>query len=1238
MIRFIFYFAYFFNFYFVVCQQLSSVEYDALHDLYLATNGPSWIYRPSNTSVPWNFSLPDANPCEDSWQGVSCACDLECNVHSLVLNGHNLTGTVPDSIGNLQHCEELDLSYNSIRSQFPESVGSMVQLKVINLRMNQLIGSLPATMGSLTALREVDYSGNDLRIIPESFYNNKSTIELLNVGRNYVEGSISPRIDQLTHLKLLTMDLNLLNGSIPATIGNLVNLTVLQIQLNYMTGVIPENIGNLKLLEEFDISFNFFASTIPSSVGNLLKLTNFLVNVNTLFGKLPPSFGNTSMRYLDCDQNLLSGPIPSTFSKLDQLFWLYMTGNSFTGEINVISSVHSIYGVALARNFFYGEVSPLVFGSPKNSQQFKGLFEFAAEFNSLSGALPITNKTQIVEYQLSNNYFTGNIPTNYSNFFSGINYFSVDHNYLFGTIPQALLTAKHLTTINASYNLFTGSLFLPSAADIGQNIVQLCFENNFFTGTISSSCGNLEKLVTFTVSNNELSGTVPATFRNLQNLKVLSLNNNKLQGSMNLLLSEGLPSNMTTIDLSNNQFTGSLASEFFQNKSSHLETFIAVSNCLTGSLPESICLAKSLVSLVLDGLSTAENCRIQLFNNIPFIDSFTLKNGLDGSVPICFYSVPTLETLHLSGNGLTGSIPSNDVQISSSLTDLTLSHNTLTGTIPESFQYKYWLNLDLSYNKITGTLSTSSFNALNSQNSTLSLDVNRLSGNFPSSLLNLDSISVLNGNLFGCNLEGNDLPSHDPDFKSYSCGSNTVNDLLYVWAALIGLLMIGCISYYFYYLHRSEDAKERVTEAEYLEELKLLMFKIREYYQKVEEFSSLNPSSNISKLHRSFQNLRKIVFLLSLLLVIVFLPVYVILTAFYQTYEVEYAWNVSAVLLSSSVAAVVLLLLFTGITALLYILLLRSMPQAKEAGKNSSSQSISTRGTESSSLSSFVISDLFRMNFETVLTYVFIFLFDFVVMIFADILYILVVINYGAVEITLAAIALAIFRIVSNNILARKSIPATRYYCSKLLSRGHERHTEDSPGNNTVNRKEDSYVVASNTADVAFLEIMTLFNILLIPVLVVLITLPDCFYNAFIQSANVSSSFSFRLCEEYFEFSFGSISVSTGIFCVDQTQNTSYTPPFIYLYQCSSKIIIYYVPVYLILFLISGVLFPLKNFLVFAQLTWREGQNSKQDSKEANSVLISCNRFFRFLTPASLRPLISIRHHKKRPFYFLESR
>ena len=61
---------------------LSQQEFQALKDLYYNCSGDHWAWDlklPASTR--WNFSNPDANPCQESWQGIQCSCQNATYTH-----------------------------------------------------------------------------------------------------------------------------------------------------------------------------------------------------------------------------------------------------------------------------------------------------------------------------------------------------------------------------------------------------------------------------------------------------------------------------------------------------------------------------------------------------------------------------------------------------------------------------------------------------------------------------------------------------------------------------------------------------------------------------------------------------------------------------------------------------------------------------------------------------------------------------------------------------------------------------------------------------------------------------------------------------------------------------------------------------------------------------------------------------------------------------------------------------
>jgi hypothetical protein len=154
-----------------------------------------------------------------------------------------------------------------------------------------------------------------------------------------------------------------------------------------------------------------------------------------------------------------------------------------------------------------------------------------------------------------------------------------------------------------------------------------------------------------------------------------------------------------------------------------------------------------------------------------------------GSVPPCLWNLANLKVLHLSGNGITGTLPAN---IKASFSDVRMGYNKLSCTLVT------WLGtlkvLDLSYNRIQGTLDhLNSFgSSYPTSETSLKMNNNLLSGTFSSNLTRLTNVSILSGNVFSCL---SPKVSKDTDVSSYICGSQDLNDGLYAWVAVTGLIV-----------------------------------------------------------------------------------------------------------------------------------------------------------------------------------------------------------------------------------------------------------------------------------------------------------------------------------------------------------------------------------------------------------------------------------------------------------------
>lgn len=126
-----------------------------------------------------------------------------------------------------------------------------------------------------------------------------------------------------------------------------------------------------------------------------------------LSGKIPAkSFSNmTNLQTLSLRYNALSGPLPADmFSSLTSLRNIYLQHNFFDGQIpDSLFSLTSLVRVNLAENNFSGPISP----SFNNLTRLGTLY---LQNNHFSGPIPDLNLPSLVQFDVSGNNLTGEIP------------------------------------------------------------------------------------------------------------------------------------------------------------------------------------------------------------------------------------------------------------------------------------------------------------------------------------------------------------------------------------------------------------------------------------------------------------------------------------------------------------------------------------------------------------------------------------------------------------------------------------------------------------------------------------------------------------------------------------------------------------------------------------------------------------------------------------------------------------
>jgi LRR receptor-like serine/threonine-protein kinase FLS2 len=82
-------------------------------------------------------------------------------VEMINLEFNQLTGTIPDSIGDYPLLQELYLQKNDLSGRIPATIANLVSLNALDLSNNDLSGLIPTSLNNLLDLLYCNLSGNN---------------------------------------------------------------------------------------------------------------------------------------------------------------------------------------------------------------------------------------------------------------------------------------------------------------------------------------------------------------------------------------------------------------------------------------------------------------------------------------------------------------------------------------------------------------------------------------------------------------------------------------------------------------------------------------------------------------------------------------------------------------------------------------------------------------------------------------------------------------------------------------------------------------------------------------------------------------------------------------------------------------------------------------------------------------------------------------------------------------------
>ncbi|KAF7840304.1 putative leucine-rich repeat receptor-like protein kinase [Senna tora] len=336
----------------LVAAQTSTQDFTALSSLseFWENKPPSWV---------------GADPCGSGWEGIHCT---NSRVTSIILSSMNIggrlsgdiqslselvtlelsynkdmTGTIPDEIGNLTKLQTLILVGCGFSGSIPDSIGSLKQLSFLALNLNQFTGNIPRTLGNLSSIDWLDLADNQIEgTIPVSDDQGPGldmllTAQHFHLGNNKLIGEIPAQLfSSNMKLKHLLLDNNQLNGSIPGTLGVVTSLEVVRLDRNQISGEVPSNISDLINLSELYLSNNKLTGSLPDLTG-LNDLTYVDLSNNTFNSAGIPSWASSLplLTTLKLENTGVEGQIPVSIFNQSNIESVEMRNNQLNGTLDI---------------------------------------------------------------------------------------------------------------------------------------------------------------------------------------------------------------------------------------------------------------------------------------------------------------------------------------------------------------------------------------------------------------------------------------------------------------------------------------------------------------------------------------------------------------------------------------------------------------------------------------------------------------------------------------------------------------------------------------------------------------------------------------------------------------------------------------------------------------------------------------------------------------------------------------
>lgn len=515
----------------------SHPDYNALVDFYNATQGDNWTD---------NTNWLDTTAPISTWYGIT---ETNGRVTGINLNSNNLSGTIPESFGNLTNLETFSIRINNIYGSLPESIVNLTKIQYFDINSNSIVGIIAPWIGIYTDLWYYD------------------------IGWNFISGNIPEDLTTLDNLQYIYLQNNSLTGDLPS--NNIPqSLNVFDASNNNLSGAVP-NFSFITTLTFLNISGNRFEfadlepnySDINNSLGaNFIYSPQQLVDTplnevlligesSTLITNVSGTQNSYAWSRINADGSE-GGPIGNnstiniTINTVDDYKWYYF--------YEATSAI--VPGLILKSNFFKFSESPtthpdydalIAIYSALNGIDWditKPIHNWSSNFDI--GFDPVTDRVTSLGIT-GNAPITGTIPPEIGDL-TELTYLDLLQEDLSGEIPIEIWSLTKLKTLflgaQASKQLLLTNGIPPEIANL-QDLEWLNLTQIPLTQPLQPELFNLPNLIRLRIVECGLTGSLP---KELAQISDLLASGNEFEGAIPQEFLDAVGN--TNLNITNNYF------------------------------------------------------------------------------------------------------------------------------------------------------------------------------------------------------------------------------------------------------------------------------------------------------------------------------------------------------------------------------------------------------------------------------------------------------------------------------------------------------------------------------------------------------------------------------------------------------------------------------------------------------------------------------------------------------------